>query len=242
MIILIFLIAHWYGSLFCQTFFHHRYSAHGMFTMNKFWERFFYVVCFFLQGSSYLSAYAYGALHRAHHAYTDTELDPHSPRHDGNVFRMMWRTRLAYNSVFDRKWTGELRFLKNLPEWHIFDMFASMRITRVLWSFAYIAFYVVFATEWWMYLFIPIHILMGPIHGVIINWFAHKYGSVNFEQHNDSKNLFPVDLLMMGEGYHNNHHMHPSRANFGWKWYEFDMVYPIIIILHKLNIIQMKRA
>ncbi|CAA9301254.1 MAG: Fatty acid desaturase; Delta-9 fatty acid desaturase, partial [uncultured Cytophagales bacterium] len=35
--IIAFFIAHWYLSLFCQTFFLHRYSAHKMFTMNKFW-------------------------------------------------------------------------------------------------------------------------------------------------------------------------------------------------------------
>ena len=43
MIIFVFLILHWYLSLFGQTFFLHRYSAHKMFTMNKFWEKFFYI-------------------------------------------------------------------------------------------------------------------------------------------------------------------------------------------------------
>ncbi|PSR06189.1 MAG: acyl-CoA desaturase, partial [Bacteroidetes bacterium SW_10_40_5] len=34
MVIIAFFITHWYLSLFCQTFFHHRYAAHAMFTMN----------------------------------------------------------------------------------------------------------------------------------------------------------------------------------------------------------------
>ena len=79
MIILLFLILHWYLSLFGQTFFLHRYSAHKMFTMNKFWEKFFYVFSWIAQGSSYLNARAYAILHRMHHAYSDTEKDPHTP-------------------------------------------------------------------------------------------------------------------------------------------------------------------
>ncbi|MEC7181649.1 MAG: acyl-CoA desaturase, partial [Bdellovibrionota bacterium] len=41
--VLIFLIIHWYLSLFCQSFFLHRYAAHRMFKMNSFFEKFFYI-------------------------------------------------------------------------------------------------------------------------------------------------------------------------------------------------------
>src|SRR4029453_16096666 len=99
-------------------------------------------------------------------------------------------------------------------------------------------FYVVFAPSAWWYLLIPFHIVMGPVHGVIINWFAHKYGNVNYETDNTSKNLFKVDVLMMGEGYHNNHHKYPSRINFASKKGEIDFCYPIILLLNKLRIIQ----
>ncbi len=43
MIIILFFVAHWYLSLFAQTFFHHRYAAHRAFTMSKGWEKFFFV-------------------------------------------------------------------------------------------------------------------------------------------------------------------------------------------------------
>jgi hypothetical protein len=45
----------------------------------------------------------------------------------------------------------------------------------------YIAMYVQFANVWWLWLLLPIQFLMSPIHGAIINWFAHKYGYRNFE-------------------------------------------------------------
>jgi stearoyl-CoA desaturase (delta-9 desaturase) len=39
---------------------------------------------------------------------------------------------------------------------------------------------------------------MAPIHGMIINWFGHIYGYVNFKVSDTSKNLFRFDWLMLG--------------------------------------------
>ena len=97
-VIIIFII-HWYGSLFFQTFFHHRYASHAMFTMSRTWEKIFHILSWIFQGSSYLSPYTYGVMHRHHHAYADTENDPHSPQFDSNFFTMMWRTRNVYNDI-----------------------------------------------------------------------------------------------------------------------------------------------
>ncbi|MGL5233596.1 MAG: acyl-CoA desaturase, partial [Empedobacter falsenii] len=64
-VIIIFVI-HWYASLFFQTFFHHRYASHAMFTMSRAWEKIFHVLAWIFQGSSYLSPYTYGVMHRHH--------------------------------------------------------------------------------------------------------------------------------------------------------------------------------
>ena len=113
--------------------------------------------------------------------------------------------------------------------------------SSILWSIVYLAYYVYFSPSPWLYLLIPIHILMGPIHGVIINWYAHKYGYRNFKVNNTSHNLFPVDIIMLGEGYHNNHHKFASSANFGYKWYEIDPIYLMLLLLNFLGIIQLKK-
>jgi stearoyl-CoA desaturase (Delta-9 desaturase) len=92
-----------------------------------------------------------------------------------------------------------------------------------------------------MYLLIPIHILIWPVHGTIANWFAHKYGYANFKMNNTARNLLPVDILMLGESYHNNHHKYPASVNFGGvRWHEIDPVYPVIQLLHWLRIIKIK--
>lgn len=238
--ILIFFAAHWYLSLFTQTFFHHRYASHGMFTMSRFWEKFFHVFSFFAQGSSYLSPYAYGVMHRLHHAYADTEKDPHSPKYDKNLFTMMWRTRGIYKAIDTGQAKIEDKFTRNVPAWREFDRFAEHNLVRFLWVVFYVVLYYFFADRWWLYFLIPIHAVMGPFHGVIINWFAHKYGYRNFNVKDTSMNLMPVDIFMLGEGFHNNHHKYGGRPNFGNKWWEIDPVYPFIWMFDKLNIIQLK--
>ena len=237
--VLLFLVLHWYLSLFAQSFFHHRYAAHRAFTMSRGWERFFFAYSFIMQGSSYMSPRIYAILHRMHHAYTDTELDPHSPSFDKNWVSMMWRTSITYVRIKKDKMKVEERFLKNIPAKNWLDSFGNTWYSRILWSGVYVWFYIAFAPSLWWYLLIPVHILMGPIHGMVINWFAHKYGHTNFETDNTSKNLFKVDVLMLGEGYHNNHHKYPSRGNFAVKKGEFDPVYPVIAVLHKLKVIRM---
>jgi stearoyl-CoA desaturase (delta-9 desaturase) len=210
--------------------------------MNKFWERFFYLFAYLAQGSSYVSPRVYAIMHRMHHAYTDTDMDPHSPGNDRNLFVMMWKTRAFTTRIFRNKFIPEARFLKNLPDWNQLDVWGHFWVSRVMWILIYISFYFLYAPSAWWFLLIPFHVLTVPFHGVVINWFAHKYGSVNFKLKNTSRNLFPVDVLMMGEGYHNNHHKNPSSANFGKRWFELDPVYPVILLLNRLRVIKINRV
>ena len=243
MTVVVFVIVLWYSGLFFQTFFLHRYAAHQVFTMSRFAEK----VCFFLtwvfQGSNYLSAYGYGVMHRLHHAHADTEKDPHSPKYDANLFSMMWRTKNTYQSINQKVLDVEEKYTKNVPQWEAFDKFASSNISRLFWAGLYVLFFTLFVTSWWQWLLLPVAFFMAPIHGVIINWFAHIYGYTNYKVSDTSKNLFPFDFLMMGEGYHNNHHANSGSANFGGvKWHEIDLTYCIMVVLDKLKLIRIKKS
>jgi len=243
-VILIFFVAHWYLSLFFQTFFLHRYAAHKAFTMSKRTEKVFYVLTWIFQGSNYLSPYGYGVMHRMHHAFADTENDPHSPKYDETIWNMMWKTKTIYSAIANNRMVVDKRFTEGVPNWKSFDKFARSWPSRIFWGGIYITMYAIFvpAGAWYLWALLPIQFLMSPIHGAIINWFAHKYGYRNFEVGDTSKNFLPVDFLMMGESYHNNHHKHGSRANFGGiRWHEIDPTYQVIRVLDKLNIIQIAR-
>jgi len=240
-ILILFLILHWYFSLFMHTFLHHRYASHAAFSMSKFWERFFYMIAYLTQGSSYVSPRVYAIMHRMHHAYTDTDKDPHSPKFDRNIFTMMWSARKMTVNIYKDKEPIEPRFLKNLPDWKGLDKIAHSTWSRIGWILFYVLIYLVFATSPWIFILLPIHILMVPIQGAIINWFAHKIGHKNFPLKNTSTNLWKVDLLMMGEAYHNNHHKHPSSINFGFKWHELDPTYLFIRLFSWLKIIRINK-
>jgi stearoyl-CoA desaturase (delta-9 desaturase) len=241
MFIFLFFIAVWYLSLFSQTFFHHRYASHGAFKMNRFWERFFFIFTYITQGAHYMSPGPYAIMHRLHHAHTDTELDPHSPSFSSNIFSMMLRTRNFYVDIVRGNMKVDVNYTRNLPEWASFDRWANSNLSRVLWGIVYVAVFALFATSPWQYLLLPVILAMGAFHGAIINWFAHKFGYHNFELKNTSTNLLFVDVLMLGESYHNNHHKRPSAINFGFKWHEIDPVYPVILLLNWLRIIKVPK-
>ena len=210
-----------------------------MFSMNKFWEKFFYIFTYITQGSSYLSPRAYGVLHRMHHKYSDTDKDPHTPHESSNVFSMMWKTKDIYNDILNGKEVDK-SLTKDLPSWNLIESIGDSWISRIFWGTFYALIYIWFVPNdmWYLFLLLPIHFLMGPVHGAIVNWSGHMYGYQNFDNNDKSRNSLAIDVLMMGELYQNNHHKLPNRANFGVKWFEFDPTYPIIRLLGWLGIIR----
>lgn len=236
-----FFIAHWFLSLFAQTVFLHRYAAHGMFTMSRFWERIFFIFTFIVQGSSFLNPRAYAIMHRMHHAYSDTEKDPHSPSFFDDVVHLMLETKRIYMGLLRGTIKPEDRFTGRYPVWERFEKFTDMWTPRVGWVVLYGLFYYFYATSWWMYLLVPVHALMGPIHGAIVNWFGHKYGYANFNNRDHSKNTVNLDIFLMGELFQNNHHKFPSRPNFAVKWFEWDPTYMLLLLMERIGIIQLKR-
>ncbi|GAB4340965.1 MAG: acyl-CoA desaturase [Calditrichia bacterium] len=238
--IAIFFIAHWYLSLFSQTFFMHRYGAHQQYTLSPFMVKVFYIFSFITQGSSTLSARAYAIMHRLHHEYSDTREDPHSPHFFKNVFQMMWHTKKIYHSILVNEFRPDPRFEENVPNWEAFEKFYDKWYVRVSWGVLYTLFYIKFATAWWMFLLLPIHYLMGPVHGAIVNWAGHKYGYRNYDLPDRSRNTLPVDLFLLGELYQNNHHKEALNPNFARRWFELDPVYPVMRVLGALRLIRLK--
>lgn len=270
---------HWYFALFAQSFFHHRYMTHQSFTMTKNWETFFYYFAFFCQGSSYLSVRTYVIMHRLHHAHSDDDQDPHSPKYFKNLLELLWNMKKRYafllrydpdlpeeeiqslaHRMLNAKslaWFKSLKrvspnYLRKLPEQTNFDVFADAWYSRIAWGLAYAIPYVYIGfyisnnnlSDWYWLLcaLYPLHFIMGPIHGVIVNWFGHKRGYRNFDNGDDSTNCVLFwDIFLLGELYQNNHHHEAARANFAVKEWEFDPLYPLILLFNRLRIIKLKQ-
>lgn len=244
--ILIFFCGHWITSVFAQSFFLHRYAAHGMLTMNKFWEKFFHLFTIIAQGPSYLNPYGYAVLHRMHHAWSDTEKDPHSPWHAKNFFAMMWKTKNIYDKYAHDKEKPDEHFTQQyIPRWKALDSLGQSWIFRIGAGSLYALFYWYFVPEgqWAWYLLLPVHWLMGPIHGAIVNWGGHKYGYTNHETGDKAKNTLPFDFLTFGELFQNNHHNLGTAINFGYtRWFEIDPTYQVIRVLKWLRIVRVPAA
>jgi stearoyl-CoA desaturase (delta-9 desaturase) len=85
---------------------------------------------------------------------------------------------------------------------------------------------------------------LGRFARVVVGWhttwfvnsLSHIFGTRPYETDDDSTNNWFVALLTFGEGWHNNHHMSPTSARHGLKWYQFDMNWIAIRILEKLGL------
>ncbi len=239
--ITVFFLTHWSLSIFCQTFFLHRYGAHRMFTMSKGWERFFHLLTAISQGSSYLQPRGYAILHREHHAYSDTERDPHSPHVYRGLGKMMWHTKVRYEGLVTGKIQPEARFEGGYPVWPAADQFFNQWPVRIGFGTAYTIFYLFFAPHWAYFLLLPIHYVIGPVHGAIVNYCGHKFGYRNFQTpHGDkSKNTLPFDFVTWGELFQNNHHARSMSPNFAARWFEIDPTWIIIRALLAVRIIRL---
>jgi stearoyl-CoA desaturase (delta-9 desaturase) len=240
--IVLFFVLHWQLSVFFQSFFLHRYGAHRQFTMSKGWERVFHFLAWAVCGSSYLNPRAYAIMHRMHHAYSDTPLDPHSPVQQPNYFTMMWRTKVQYERIKNRKVAVDPKFEGGYPEWKLFDETLSNWPVSIAWGTVYTLFYLAFAPSAWWLLLAPIHWILGPIHGGIVNYLGHKLGYRNYDSDDNSKNTLVFDVLTMGELFQNNHHKWGQSPNFGTRWFEIDPAYQAIKVFAWLGIIDTSKS
>ena len=103
--------------------------------------------------------------------------------------------------------------------------------TFVWWSFALAA--GLYALGGWPWLVWGMFVRMTLCYHStwLVNSATHLWGYRNYETKDESRNLWWVAILAYGEGWHNNHHAHPSVAPAGHKWYEFDITYQAIRVL-----------
>ncbi len=70
----------------------------------------------------------------------------------------------------------------------------------------------------------------------LVNSATHSWGTRRYQTRDLSTNSWWVALLSFGEGWHNNHHAHPTSARHGLAWYEVDFNWYGIWTLQKLGL------
>lgn len=246
----LFILAHFWTSLFFHSFFLHRYSTHRQFTMNKTSEKIFFILTFIFQGPAFLDPVAYAKMHLQHHEHSDTKDDPHSPlnfspknfklRLIGAISTMMWKTKIIFVEIRSgASAIAKMYSERYFPVWKSLQSFANSTLSIVVMAIIYTYVFSLIVPYTWCWIFLPIMLLNGPVQGAIVNWCGHMYGKRNYNLNDNSKNT-PFAPLMLGELYQNNHHKFPDDPKFSKTKYEIDPIYFVIRIFNYLGIIKLK--
>jgi stearoyl-CoA desaturase (delta-9 desaturase) len=192
----------------------HRLLTHRAYKVPKPLE-YFITLCATLALES--GAINWVVTHRIHHAHTDAPGDPHTPRDGGWWAHMGWilrGTAQRYEPEVLARYAPDLvkdRFHVWLNKWYWLPLVVLGAALLAFGGWAYLMWAVFFRVTF-------------NLHATwLVNSATHMWGSRRFATGDDSKNNWWVALLTFGEGWHNNHHAHPTAARHGLAWYEIDL-------------------
>lgn len=198
--------------ILATTVYLHRGLAHRGLTVNPVLS---VVLRTFLWLATGMKAREWVAVHRRHHAATDTVDDPHSPLVLG-----FWRVQLANAALYRRvARDGETvpKYARDLP---------PDKLDRLFFDHAFlglgIGVTILCVVFGW-----PTGLLAAYVHAVAylmlsgsINAIGHTFGKRPHD--NSATNLRSLALITSGEGMHNNHHAAPTSARFARHWFDPD--------------------
>ena len=197
----------------------HRFFSHKTFEFKNKFVYYVFTAISLLAGRGSPLGWVY--IHRQHHAYSDQEKDPHSPKFIGY------------------KLFGFGHFKQPEEKMQIFlvkDMMTKEHLFIHKWYMAIILAFVVllgFINIELLYFGWILPALFAHISQYNFNYFGHMYGYRNFDTRDDSRNnkfLFP---FILGEAWHNNHHANPKDITSKVKPNEYDPVVSIINLVKK---------
>ncbi|MHB8692298.1 MAG: acyl-CoA desaturase [Solirubrobacteraceae bacterium] len=186
--------------------------------------------------------------HRKHHAFTDHEGDPHSPHLAGpgvvGAVKGLWHAHIGW--LFESVGTAEReRFAPDLVKDKLMRAMDKLFGVWVVLGFA-----IPFALGWivgggigtaltallwggFVRVFLLHHVTWS------INSICHFVGRRRFEVDDESRNVFWLAPLSMGESWHHNHHAFPTSAYHGLRFWErmADPTGLLISALERLGII-----
>jgi len=208
---------------------YHRLHTHRSYKTGA-WLDYFLAVC----GSMCLEGgpISWVATHRIHHQKSDQEGDPHSPR-DGafwsHVGWLLFGEANHMNTGRMSKYAPDMAkkpFYVWLNNWHWVPLAVSGVLLLALGGIP--------AFLWG----VCVRVVFGLHATWLVNSATHMWGSRRFDTRDDSRNNWWVALISFGEGWHNNHHAHPTSARHGLAWYEFDPSWLLLKVLRSVGLVR----
>lgn len=213
----------------------HRHSAHRALDLHPALAHFFR---FWLWLTTGQNTKAWTAIHRKHHAFCETEQDPHSPQVLGlkKVLREgaeLYQAEALNEETLERYGAGtpDDWIERNLYTPHAYaGIYLMAAINLALFG-------VLGATVW------AVQMMWIPFFAAgVINGIGHFWGYRNFECRDASRNISPWGILIGGEELHNNHHTYPNSAKLSVRKFEFDMGWAWIRLFEMLRLAKVNKV
>jgi stearoyl-CoA desaturase (delta-9 desaturase) len=167
--------------------------------------------------------------HRKHHAFTDQIGDPHSPHLSGPGFsgavKGLWHAHIGW--LFESVGTADReRFAGDLVKDGVLRA-----VDKLFWVWVILSMAIPFAIGWaiggglgtaltallwggFVRIFLLHHVTWS------VNSICHFVGRRRFDIEDESRNVFWLAPLSMGEAWHHNHHAFPTSAYHGLRFWE----------------------
>jgi stearoyl-CoA desaturase (delta-9 desaturase) len=215
------------------TVFLHRSLAHRALTLHPAARLVFRALVWLTVG---IKPREWAAVHRKHHAHTDTPEDPHSPAQLGWVRVQLTNAALYRRVARDGRTVG--RYARDVPPdaWDraLFDRpFLGLGIGVALLA-------LVLRSPWWGLYAAAFHAVAYLMLNAAVNAVGHHFG--RRPHPGSATNLQWLALLTSGEGLHNNHHAAPTSARLSLARGELDPGWWCIRALRRLGLARLRHA
>ncbi|WP_097459290.1 DesA family fatty acid desaturase [Mangrovitalea sediminis] len=193
----------------------HRHSAHNAVDLHPALAHFFR---FWLWLTSGMVTKEWTAIHRKHHAFCETEEDPHSPVVKG-FNEVMWRGAELYQGAATEDTLN--RYGHRTPDdWMERNVYTGRReLGIILMAVINLALFGVNGIWIW-----ALQMMWIPFWAAgVINGIGHHWGYRNYECTDNARNIVPWGIIIGGEELHNNHHTFPNSAKLSRRWWEVDL-------------------
>ena len=177
------------------------------------------------------------AIHRKHHARSESREDPHSPQIHG-IGKVLFEGYELYRQEASNAATLET-FGHNTPDdWLERNLYA--KYTRlgigIMLGLDIVLLGPVGLTVW------AVQMLWIPFFAAgVINGIGHYWGYRSFVPNDASRNIIPWGILIGGEELHNNHHAYVSSARLSNRWWELDIGWLYIRVLEVFHLATVRR-
>ena len=201
---------------------YHRYFAHRSYKTGRVAQ---FLLAFLAESSLQRGVLWWASHHRSHHRNSDKDSDPHSARQG------FWWSHIGWVLAANQPTTKPKIFQEftKFPEicwlnqWYLLPP-AALALGLL-------------TAGWPMFLwgFVISTLLLYHVT-FALNSFGHMWGSRRFDTPDDSRNNLALAVLMLGDGWHNNHHHLPFACRQGNRWWEVDLTFEALRALSWIRV------